>query len=409
MSRKHFFPVLLATLALGAATAQARDIASLKAGTLKDAGIDAAETQLTITGEMDASDFFYIFDNLNSLKSLNISGVNIVAYNGSPLPYTGMTRSAAGVLPDYALAGLTSLTDLRLPSSIKVIGKGSLSGSGITTLTVPAGVTEIKDYAMMRCASLQSVSMSDKVTSIGTRAFAYCPKLTTINLSASLTEIPEGLFEACGGLRSLNLDDLASCTEIGPWALAECRGISTLVLPDNAEVLGKCSLYGTASITTLALPAAMAEIHEGAMGGMKYLGTLNAAKVEAVPALGANVWSQVDQPSAVLVAPDAQVDQYAGADQWKEFNIIEASKYQSSTENIEAEVGGSNLTIGIDGSVMTIASSGKALGTVAIYNVGGTQVASAGNCGESVKFKVEGWPKGVYLVVSGAGVAKVTI
>lgn len=395
-------------LALTCVAAGARNVTLTAAGTLKDAGIDPAETELTISGPINAADFSYIFDNLGKLQTLNLAKSTITAYSGAPLPYVGVTTSPAATLPPYCLAGMTNLTGVTLPEGLKAIGKGALSGSGIISLKVPASVTTIGDYALMRCPKLQIVRMESGVTSIGTRAFAYCPALTTVELSSNLSEIPEGLFEACGGLHSLDLATLARCTEIGPWALAECQGVSTLVLPESAEVLAKGALYGTSSVNTLVLPAGIAEIRDGAMGAMESLTTLRADNVTSVPRLGENVWTRVEQPEVTLVAPDAQVNDYRDADQWRDFNVIKKSDWQSSTQNIAASVGKTTVAIALDGSQMTVSAGNKRLGDTSVFNAAGSRIATV-RADHSATFNVSGWGKGVYLIVTEVGMAKVAL
>lgn len=405
-NKKLLSLTLFSIICLGQASAI--EITGLKAGQLKSANISADETTLTISGEMNADDFSYIFDNLNKLRSLNIANVSILEYKGDPLPYTGMTSSPAKTIPAYALACLTNLANITLPSNLLAIGKGALSGSGITTLTIPPSVTSIGDYAMMRCPDLKSVTMSSNVTSIGTRAFAYCPQLAAITLSSALPAIPEGLLEACGSLKKINLEDLTDCQEIGSWALAECNGVTTLLLPESTEVIGKFSLYGDSFIETLVLPASVTEIQEGAMGKMTSLSTLMVDKLDYIPELGNNVWAQVKQSEVKLVTPDDQTSDYQNADQWKNFNIIPHSQYLSSTLNIESEIAPNTLNVSVSGGIMTVKSTGESLNKVAVFNAAGQRVAmqSADN---ECRFDVSAWTPGVYLVVSNSGVAKTII
>ena len=395
--------LLTATMALGIAVAAgATDISNLQAGKLAEAGIDAKEKTLTISGTMNAADFSYILDNLGSLESLDMAAVTIVEYSGDALPYTGVTSSPANTLPDYALTGLTKLTTVTLPATLKAIGKGALSGSGITSLTIPASVTSIAPYAAMRCESLQSVNIPESVTEIGARAFAYCPELTTVSIAASVNEIPEGLFEACGGLKTISLAALAQCTEIGPWAFAECNGVQTLVLPASLSELTQGALYAANSIATLVLPEGMTYLGDNAMGNMTGLKSINVAEVASVPELGNDVWVNVDKPNVTLIAPDGREQEYRDSPQWQDFNITS----QSSTRTMPSTVESDNMTVSFSDGVLHISAGSKNLGNIAIFNAAGRRMLST-HAKSRIDITVGGWPAGVYLIVSELGAAKI--
>lgn len=409
MNNKHnHITPLLAALMIASA-ANAREIQNLKAGHLSEAGIEPTETTLKISGTMNAADFFYIFDNLNALQSLDLGNVTIEAYSGPSLAYTGISSSPANTLPDYSLTGLTALRSIVLPQNLDAIGRGALSGTGLTRLTVPSGVTAIDDYALMRCPALVSVEIPQSVTRLGTRAFAYCPSLTTVSLEASVAEIPEGLFEACGGLRELDLAALSRCTDIGPWALAECNGVETLVLPENSEAISKASLYGTSGISTLILPSTVSYIGQNAMSAMSALSVLNASQVGMIPDLGENVWSRMDQSKVTLVTPTYQADDYRNAAQWQEFDIVPLNEWQqSSTNNVASAVGAEKMTLKVVGDQLVVSTENGTLDHVAVFSISGVQVASAQGKAEA-RFSIAGWPRGAYLVISKLGAAKITL
>lgn len=398
---------LIALALTAAAAANAMEVKNLQAGKLSRAGVAADETTLTITGQMNAADFAYIFDNLNALQTLDIYGVEIVRYSGAALPYTGLKSSPAATLPDYALTGLINLTDISLPASLKAIGKGSLSGSGLIDLVIPNGVTTIGDYAAMRCESLKSVYIPESVTTIGTRAFAYCSKLNEVQISGALKYIPEGLFEACGGLRELSLSNLTSCSEIGPWAVAECNGLNTLVLPEKSSIFEKGALYGTSAVQTLTLPENLGYLEDNSMSAMTGLSYIDATKLSYIPDLGENVWSRMDQSKITLVSPDNMVEDYKNAPQWSNFNIMSQKDWENSSETIASTVTDSSFKVDVTPNSIILTSS-KPMGNIAVFNVAGKRIISA-SAQNNAEINTAGWPKGVYLVASEVGAAKVSI
>ncbi|MCM1310175.1 MAG: leucine-rich repeat domain-containing protein [Bacteroides sp.] len=398
--------LILAMALTATAAANAGEVLNLQAGKLSKAGVAADETSLTITGKMNAADFAYIFDNLNALESLDIYGVEIVAYSGAALPYTGLKTSPAATLPDYALTGLINLNDIILPAGLKAIGKGSLSGSGLKELVVPNGVTSIGDYAAMRCESLKSIYIPESVKTIGTRAFAYCPKLTTVQISGTLSSIPEGMFEACGGLRELSLSNLTNCTEIGPWAVAECNGLNALVLPEKSVVFEKGALYGTSGIQTLKLPESLSYIDDNAMSAMSGLSYIDATKLSFIPDLGNNVWSRLNQSEITLVTPDNMVENYKDTPQWNNFKIISQKDWENSSETVASTVADASFNVAVAADAITLTSS-LPMGNVAVFDAAGRRIVSA-TAKNEIEIKTNGWPRGIYLVVTEIGAAKIS-
>ena len=56
----------------------------------------------------------------------------------------------------------------------------SFARAGLTTYTIPNGVTSIGEDAFYYCSSLTSITLPDSVTSIGVYAFYGCSSLTTV-------------------------------------------------------------------------------------------------------------------------------------------------------------------------------------------------------------------------------------
>ena len=89
-------------------------------------------------------------------------------------------------------------------TSNDVIGSYAFSGcSGLTSLTLPAGITEIGFQAFYGCRGLTSLTLPDGITSIGSYAFYGGGRLTSLNLPAGITKISDGAFQYCSGLTSL--------------------------------------------------------------------------------------------------------------------------------------------------------------------------------------------------------------
>lgn len=112
--------------------------------------IDAAETgtitELTLFGQIDARDFEFMRNEMN-LQRLDISGAYIAAY-GSDQAYA---------VPRNAFSGKRSLKEVILPNNINRINNGAFSSCGITTITIPAGVSTYEYNVFLGCNALRDV------------------------------------------------------------------------------------------------------------------------------------------------------------------------------------------------------------------------------------------------------------
>lgn len=94
----------------------------------------------------------------------------------------------------YAFCGCTNLTSaIELPSQLKFLGECAFFNSGITSVTIPQYITEIKEQTFYYCENLTSVTFHDGIESIGSLAFASTA-ITSIVIPKSVTYIGSSAF-----------------------------------------------------------------------------------------------------------------------------------------------------------------------------------------------------------------------
>ena len=135
-----------------------------------------------------------------------------------------------------------------------VIGNRAFWGcSGLTSLTLPAGITEIGDYAFLNCSGLTSLTLSAGITSIGYSAFNGCSGLKEVkfcindNLDTYLTKGHPYIDVSCGIKYYLN-----------------DKEITSIEIPSNVTTLGNCVFQGCSGLTSLTLPAGITKIGSSA-------------------------------------------------------------------------------------------------------------------------------------------------
>ena len=134
-----------------------------------------------------------------------------------------------------------------IPSSVAVIGECAFHNSGITSVTIPKSVTEIRQAAFSYCYNLTDACYDGteaqwQEISIGsnneylTGAAIHYQSAATLTLPASLKKIEAEAFE---GITAEVIVVPATVTEIGSKAFANCPNLRKVIFrsdPDNINI-----------------------------------------------------------------------------------------------------------------------------------------------------------------------------
>lgn len=398
MTRKFILSLITAALAFQLQAVTIENTAGYLYSKVTDTGI----TSLTVTGTMNANDFYFIADSLNSLITVDLSGVEVVASNTAKVRY--MQREfAAGELPagafsgkgitgvvlpaeltligDAAFAGCVSLIDLTLPETVTGIGEYAFAGcTSLTGITLPASVERVGTGAFMRCTQLESLTVApdSRLSNIGEGALMDCPALATVSLGAALETIGERAL-AGSGVGNLDLTASKSLTSIDAWALtgsqftsaklpaslttlgegaflyatrledvsmgSHLAGLNDYALSGTAlttspnmpsvSSIGDYAMYNVSTLSVVELPSTLTWMGARSMAGMIGMTELKSNATD-VPALGENVWDGINQSVIPLTVPASAKDNYAAAEQWKEF--LFNSSWLKGDVNLDGEV-----------------------------------------------------------------------
>lgn len=316
--------MLLVATALMGLTSWATTTVETTPGKLSSLITDHAITTLKIRGEMDARDFKFIAENLDSLSEIDLSEVGIVAYSNSEMAILGTDNNfAAASIPctsffgkpiisialptslksiGYAaFAGCDKLTTVTFPSQLDSIGSYAFSSSGITSVTLPAAVRVVGDGAFSRCSSLTTAQVDCAI--IGKEAFYADTALSALTLEKAVKVVGEGAFKACTALESLQIEgtgitsigedafartsmaalDLSSqssLSSIGSWALANTP-ITAAKLPKSLSHMGEGVFFYAPQLESAALPDSIADVPAYTFAGAE---TLTSAAAYHIPA-----------------------------------------------------------------------------------------------------------------------------
>ena len=311
-----------------------------KAGTLPDRIASSKKykiTNLKIVGEINGTDWNMIREMAGrnyqesstegNLSVLDLSEARIVE-GGDDYYYDNLFNNKVYTSNDeigeYAFAYCRGLTSLTLPAGITSIGRSAFVGcSGLTSLTLPAGITSIDSYAFYSCSGLMSLTLPTGITSIGEYAFEGCSGLTSLTLPASITSIGEYAFDKCSGLTSLTLPVgitsisngafmgcsgltsltlHAGITSIGISAFAYCSGLTSLTLPAGITSISNGAFKGCSGLTSLTLPAGITSIGDVAFSGCSGLTSL--ILPASITSIGSYAFSSCSGLTSIYVYPD---------------------------------------------------------------------------------------------------------
>ena len=274
------------------------------AGGLSGKVTDKNITTLTVSGTMDASDFYFISGNLHRLQDLDLSSVTVVA-SRSAKGYYWKHEFEANTLPVGALASL-KLKTLQLPRDITAIGKAALADCALlSSITLPTSLVTIGDYAFAGCESLTAVVLPASVTTVGRGAFMRCkalkrftvakssqlatldatalldcPELETVSLGPSLQQVGERAL-AGTGIKQLDLSQNSQLSSVGDWALVNAP-VTQAALPEGLTTLGDGAFLYDTGLTAIQLGGKLEQISDYLLAGTALSGDLTIEGVSRV-------------------------------------------------------------------------------------------------------------------------------
>lgn len=251
---------------------------------------------LKVTGKIDASDFFFMRDEMTVLQSINLKEVEIVAY----------ADYKENEIPDYAFNEKSSLLRFIFPEKLCRIGIYSFNRTNISgSLIIPEGVTEIGPYAFGDCSSLNGVlTLPKSLTKIGDMAFRSCSNLFgELNIPNNVISIGNGAFVLCSSLTG-NLIFPENLEEIGSSAFEACSGLSgSLTIPSKiTRIPGFCFSNCSGLNGMLILPESITIIDNYSFRGCSFRGELHLP--ENLTVIGGNAFSW-NNFSGKLIIPES--------------------------------------------------------------------------------------------------------
>ena len=116
--------------------------------------------------------------------------------------------------------------------TVVAIGANAFQYSrGLTAVTIPPSVTEIKSSAFNTCRNLKKVTIPNSVIEIGSSAFETCTSLSEATLSENLKTIYDYAFHNCWSISNISIP--SSVERIGYGAFMDCSNLSMINVAES--------------------------------------------------------------------------------------------------------------------------------------------------------------------------------
>ena len=194
------------------------------------------------------------FSGCTNLTTVEVKGevteIAADAFNGCE-SLTSMT--VAGTVKPLATRAASSA--LVIPASVTKIGDRAFKGTGITSVTVPAGV-KMGTGVFRDCKQLTKAAVAKGVKTLGSYTFKGCSALKSVTIPGTVTKIERSAFSGCKSLAKVTIPK--GVTSIGKNALYGASKVKTLTV--NSKKLTKSSVKGAlagSKVTTVKVPKSM--------------------------------------------------------------------------------------------------------------------------------------------------------
>ncbi len=342
----------------------------------------------------------YAFEGMKKLTRINFNAINITSANTTADMFSGAGSESSGItvvfgakvkavpvnlfahdgaegksspniktvtfaegsvcvdINGWAFLNCTTLQSITLPPSLKVIYSHAFYNTSLTSVVLPAGVTDLKTYAFAGCTQLLTVTLSEGLVNIGANAFDGCAALTELTIPANVKNINAGAFADCTALtkiyfnakamNTLTVDTFSAagaagdgiavvfgaevtvvpvnlfahegaegqsspniktvtfaeesvCTDINGAAFKNCTTLQSITLPPSLQKILIYAFYKT-GLTAVELPAGVNRINDYAFAECAQLSTLSFETGSELSNIGTDIFANAPIVTATVPA-----------------------------------------------------------------------------------------------------------
>ena len=135
---------------------------------------------------------------------------------------------------------------------VEIENNAFANNTTVTKVTVPSTVTFINVAAFQSTPNLKEVRLSKNLTELSDKAF-FNSGIESIRIPSGVTDIVDSCFENCPLLETVTFSK--GLKTLGENAFKSCISLKTVVLPDGLESLGGSTFVGCINLESVTIPA----------------------------------------------------------------------------------------------------------------------------------------------------------
>ena len=254
-------------------------------------------------------------------------------------------------IPDYAFVSCNHITSLTIPASVSEIGQRAFYYcSGLkNNLIIPSTVTSLGDWAFACCSGLPSVSVN--VPSIGSCTFYECYGLTSVTIGHDVTEIDGRAFQECDHIATVNFNASNCASMKGPTYgntsvfSYSYQTLSTVNFGNEVTQIPDYAFSGCGKISSIHIPSGVTRIGNSAFSS--HVVALIEVDRTTPPTVYGN--SFIYSNNTLLRVPSSSLSLYRDHEYWGRF--LMASEVVVAGVMVTESNAGNITGNGIEGSV----------------------------------------------------------